>query len=67
MASFKSPPLSSETRFLDFERKDGYVSPKLGIAASDAFSTDFAFVNYIEHKSKQILGFYGKKQHKGKC
>jgi hypothetical protein len=48
----ESPPLSSETRFSDFERKDGYVSLKLGIAPSDAFFTDFAFVNYIEHKAE---------------
>lgn len=24
-------------------------------------------MNYIEHKAKHILGFYGKKEHKGKC
>ena len=27
---------------------------------------DFAFLNYIEHKAEQIIGFYGKKEHKGK-
>lgn len=47
----ESPPLSSETRFFEFERKDGYVYPNLGIAQPDAFSTDFDFVNYIKHKA----------------
>jgi len=48
----ESPPLSGNTRFSDFEQNDGYVSPKLWITPSDAFSIDFAFVNYIEHKAK---------------
>ena len=43
----ESPPLSSETRFPDMERRDGYVFPHLDVAPSEAFTTDFSFVNLI--------------------
>jgi hypothetical protein len=62
-----SPPLSGKTHFFGFERKDGYVCLDLGIDRPDAYSTDFSFVNLVEHKAEQIVGFYGKKEHKGKC
>lgn len=62
-----SPPLSSETCFFEFERRDRYVYPNHGAARSDAYSTDFCFVNQIEHKAEQIIGFYGDKEQKGKC
>jgi len=29
--------------------------------------TDFSFMNYIEHKAKEIIGFYGDREHKGRC
>lgn len=48
----ESPPLSSETQFFEFERRSGYVYPNLGVAAPNAFLTNFDFVNYIEHKTK---------------
>lgn len=63
----ESPPLSSETRSFEFERRDGYVYPNLGVAAPDAFLADFDFVNYIEHKTEQIVGLYGDKEHKAWC
>ena len=47
-----SPPLSNETQFSEFERRDGYVYPILDVAPSDAFSIDFSFMNYIEHKAE---------------
>jgi hypothetical protein len=62
-----SPPLSSEARFSDIERRDGYVFPRLAVAPSDAFTTDFSFVNLIEHKAEEIVGFYGDREHKGRC
>jgi hypothetical protein len=62
----ESPSLSRETRFTDIERRVGYVIPHLGVAPSDAFLTDFSFVNYIEHKAEGIIGFYGDKEHKGR-
>jgi len=62
-----SPPLSSETCFFEFEQRDRYVYPNLGVARSDAYSTDYSFVNQIEHKAEQIIGFYRDKEHKGKC
>lgn len=62
-----SPALSSETRFFELERRDGYMLPNLGVVPSGAFLTDFDFVNHIEHKGEQIVGFYGDKEHKGKC
>jgi hypothetical protein len=37
-----SPPLSSETRFSDIERRYGYVFPRLAISPLDAFTTDFS-------------------------
>ena len=60
-------PLSHETQFSDFERRDGYVFPHLDVAPSDAFSTYFSFVNLIEHKAKEIIRFYGDREHKGRC
>ena len=62
-----SPPLSSETQFSDRERRDGYVFPRLAVAPSDAFTTDFSFVNLMEHKAKEIIGFYCDREHKGRC
>ena len=62
-----SPPLSHETLFSDIEQRDEYVFLHLGIAPSDAFSTDFSFVNFIEHKAKDIIVFYGDREHKGRC
>ena len=62
-----SPPLSHETRFSDFEQRDGYVFLHLGVAPSDAFSTDFSFVNFIEHKAEEIIGFYDDRKHKDRC
>lgn len=62
-----SPPLSSETWFFEFERRGRYIYPNLGVAVPDAFSTDFDFVNYVEHKTKQIIGLYGDKEHKARC
>ena len=50
-----SPPLSHETLFSDIEQRGEYVFSHLGIAPSDAFSTDFSFVNFIEHKVKKLL------------
>ena len=52
-----SPPLISETWFSDIERRDGYVFPRLAITPSEAFTTDFSFVNLIEHKAKEIIRF----------
>jgi len=43
------------------------VFPHLGVAPSYAFLTDFSFVNYIEHKAEEIIGFYGDREHKGRC
>ena len=63
----ESPPLSCETWFSDIERRDGYAFLHLGVAPSDAFSTDFSFVNFIEHKAKEIIRFYGDREHKGRC
>ena len=63
----ESPPLSHETQFSDIERRDRYVFPHLSIAPSDAFTTDFSFVNLIEHKAKEIIGFYDDREHKGRC
>jgi hypothetical protein len=57
-----SPPLSSETRFSDIERRDRYVFPRLNVAPSDAFTTDFSFVNLTKHKAKEIIAFYS-----GRC
>ena len=54
-------------RFSEFERRDGYVYPNLDVVRSDAYSIDFSFVNQIEHKAEQIIGFYGDKEHKGEC
>jgi len=62
-----SPPLSSETQFSDIERRDRYIFPHLSAAPSDAFTTDFSFVNLIEHKAKEIIGFYDDREHKGRC
>ena len=62
-----SPPLRNKTRFSDIERRDGYVFPCLAVAPSDAFTTDFSFVNLIEHKAEEIVGFYGDREHKGRC
>ena len=62
-----SPLLRNETWFFEFERRDGYVYPSLGVAPSDVFSTDFDFVNHVEHKAEHIIGFYGDKEHKGRC
>ena len=56
-----SPPLSSEARFSDFERRGGYMFP------CDAFSTYFSFVNFIEHKAEEIVGFYDDREHKFRC
>jgi len=61
----ESPPLCSETWFSDFERWDGYIFPRLNIALSDAFTSNFSFVNLIEHKVEEIVGFYGDREHKG--
>jgi hypothetical protein len=63
--AYDSPPLSRETQFSDIEWRDGYVFLHLNIAPSDAFTTDFSFVNLIEHKTKEIIGFYGGREHKG--
>jgi hypothetical protein len=63
----ESPPLSQETWFSGFVRKDGYVFPNLGVSSSDVFSSDFSLVNLIEHKADEIIGPYGKREHKGKC
>jgi len=62
-----SPPLSRETRFSDIERRGGYVFPCLAVAPSDAFTTDFSFVNLVEHKAEEIIGFYGNREQKGRC
>jgi hypothetical protein len=62
-----SSPLSSETCFFKFEQRDMYVYPNLGVARSNAYSIDYIFVNQIEHKAEQIIGFYRDKEHKGKC
>ena len=61
------PSLSSETRFSDFEKRDGYVFPRLRVGPSDAFSTNFSFVNFIEHKAEEIVGFYDDREHKFRC
>ena len=47
-----TPPLSSETHFFEFERRDGYMFSNLGVLPSGAFSTDIDFVNHIEHKDE---------------
>ena len=62
-----SPPLSRETRFSDIERRGGYVFMCLAVAPSDAFTTDFSFVNLVEHKAEEIIGFYGGREQKGRC
>ena len=62
-----SPPLSCETWFSDIERRDGYVFLCLVIAPSERFTTNFSFVNLIEHKAKEIIRFYGDREHKGRC
>jgi hypothetical protein len=67
MIACNSPPLSSETRFSDIERRDGYVFSHLAVAPSDAFTINFSFVNLIEHKAEEIIGFYGDREHKGWC
>ena len=41
--------------------------PRLRVGPFDAFSTDFSFVNYIEHKAEVIVGFYGDREHKFRC
>ena len=41
--------------------------PRLRVGPFDAFSTDFSFVNYIEHKAEEIVGFYGDREHKFRC
>ena len=61
-----SPPLSSETRFSNFE-KDIYMFLRLRVGPSNAFSTDFSFVNFIEHKAEEIVSFYGDREHKFRC
>ena len=33
------------------------VFPRLNVVPSDAFTTDFSFVNLIEHKLRKSLGF----------
>jgi hypothetical protein len=38
-----------------------------GPRTSEAFTTDFSFVNLIEHKAEEIIGFYGDREHKGRC
>jgi hypothetical protein len=48
------------------ERRDGYIFPHLGVGPSNGFLTDFSFVNFIEHKAKEIIGFYGDREHKGR-
>lgn len=65
-----SPPLSNETRFFDNEWQDRYVFPCLDVAPSEDFTTDFSFVNLVdlvEHKAEAIIGFYGDREHKGRC
>ena len=47
-----SPPLSGETRFFEFKRKDRYVYPNLGVCRPDAYLSDFSFVNLEEHKAE---------------
>jgi hypothetical protein len=59
--------LSHETWFSDVERRDKYVFLHLDVAPSDAFTTNFVFVNLIEHKAEEIIGFYGSREHKGWC
>ena len=63
----ESPPLSTETQFFEFEQRDGYMFLKLGVAPSNAFPMNFSFVNFIKHKAKEIIGFYGDREHKGRC
>ena len=41
--------------------------PNLGAAPSDAFLTNFSFVNLIEHKDEEIIRFYGSRENKGRC
>ena len=62
-----SPPLSRETRFSDIERRGGYVFMCLAVAPSDAFTTDFSFLNLVEHKAEEILRFFGNREQKGRC
>ena len=62
-----SPPLSNETWFSNIELQDGYVFSCLDVAPSEAFTTDFSFVNLVEHKAEAIIGFYGDREHKGRC
>ena len=62
-----SLPLSCDTRFFEFERRDGYIYLNLDVMRSDAYLTNFSFVNQMEHKVELIIGFYGDKEHKGKC
>ena len=62
----ESPPLSIETRFSEFEQRDGYVFSNLGVTLSDDFSKKFSFVNHIEHKAEEIIRFYGDREHKGR-
>ena len=61
-----SPPLSLETKFSNVVRRDGYMFPHLGIAPSEALPSNFSFVNLIEHKAEENIGFYGSREHKGK-
>jgi hypothetical protein len=51
----------------EFERRNGYVYSNLGVERPDAYSTNFSFVNLSEQKVELIIGFYKKKEHKGKC
>jgi hypothetical protein len=53
----EGPPLSSGTRFSGIERRDGYVFPCFDIAPKDGDSSYFSFVNMIEHKADEIIGF----------
>ena len=41
--------------------------PHLRVGPSNAFSIDFSFVNFIEHKAEEIVGFYGDREHKFRC
>jgi hypothetical protein len=43
------------------------VFPHFDNAPRDGASTDFSFVNIIEHKAKEITGFYGVREHTFKC
>jgi hypothetical protein len=43
------------------------VFPRLAVAPSEAFTTDFSFLNLVGHKAEDIVGFYGGKEHRGQC